>query len=105
MSLAALMTLVTCLPVAGAPDDGDKGEAKALTEIRRLGGQFTRAERRAGKPVVEVNLNDTDLTDAGLAHLKGLTRLQILDLAYTRMTNAGVAKLNKALPHLRISGQ
>ena len=39
----------------------------------------------------------------GLVHLKGLTNLQELSLYYTKVTDAGVADLQKALPNCKIS--
>jgi hypothetical protein len=44
-----------------------------------------------------LNLSNSKVTDAGLEHLKGLTGLQTLDLS-TKVTKAGVAELQKALP-------
>ena len=50
-----------------------------------------------------LNLHRTPaITDAGLQHLKGLTQLQKLDLANTKVTDAGVKDLQKALPKLEI---
>ena len=49
-----------------------------------------------------LGLQDTEVTDAGLVHLKGLTQLQVLGLQDTEVTNAGVAKLKQALPNVRI---
>ena len=40
-----------------------------------------------------LSLNDTQIADAGLAHLVGLTQLQWLDLNGTRITDAGLAHL------------
>ena len=40
-----------------------------------------------------LNLDHTPVTDAGLAHLKGLTRLQTLGLGNTQVTDAGLAHL------------
>ena len=48
-------------------------------------------------------LNDTKVTDTGLACLKGLTRLSNLNLAGTKVTEAGVQELKKALPKVRIT--
>ena len=39
----------------------------------------------------------------GLMHLKGLAKLQTLNLAQSKVTNAGVADLQKALPNCKIS--
>jgi len=55
--------------------------------------------------VVEVDLNGTQVTDAGLVHLKGMTTLEELRLYYTRITGAGIAELGRALPNCKIKGQ
>jgi hypothetical protein len=47
-------------------------------------------------------LNDTQVTDAGLECLKGLTELEWLNLKNTQVTNDGVNKLQRALPHCKI---
>ena len=47
-------------------------------------------------------MSDIQITDAGLVHLKGLTGLQTLNLAGTKVTDAGVAELKKALPNCEI---
>lgn len=38
------------------------------------------------------------MTDARLVHLNGLSKLEELYLAYTQVTDAGVAELQQALP-------
>ena len=43
-------------------------------------------------------LSDTGVTDAGLAHLTGLTGLHVLYLYRTRVTDAGVAAFRAAHP-------
>jgi len=44
----------------------------------------------------ELNLNgSTHVTDAGMAHLQGLTRLQMLLLGGTQVTDAGLAHLHE----------
>lgn len=48
-------------------------------------------------------LTRTRVTDAALEHLRHLSALEHLDLRNTLVTEAGVAKLQKALPHCRIS--
>jgi hypothetical protein len=42
------------------------------------------------------------VSDAGLRHLRGLTQLQYLDLANTRVSGAAVDELKKALPNCEI---
>jgi Leucine-rich repeat (LRR) protein len=49
-------------------------------------------------------LINTQVTDAGLAHLQGLTGLQVLSLDNTQVTDAGLAKLRQALPKCAIIG-
>jgi hypothetical protein len=47
-------------------------------------------------------LEDAKVADAGLEHLKCLTRLQMLDLIDTKVTDTGVDKLRKELPKTEI---
>jgi hypothetical protein len=47
-------------------------------------------------------LFDTKLTDAGLRHLKGLTKLRRLDIERTDVTEAGVNKLQQSLPEVDV---
>jgi hypothetical protein len=42
----------------------------------------------------ELLLNGPQVTDAGLEHLKGLTQLQFLGLNHTHVTDAGLGQLN-----------
>lgn len=45
-------------------------------------------------------LKDTNITDEGLVHLRGLTKLRCLDIEQTKVTRAGGLRLKKALPGL-----
>jgi len=49
-----------------------------------------------------LHLDYTKVTDAGLEHLKGLTSLTELDIHNTKVTDEGVKKLRKALPNCKI---
>ena len=51
----------------------------------------------------ELHLNETKVTDAGLAHLKDLTNLQTLNLRFTQVTDAGLAAMQQTLPNCMIS--
>jgi hypothetical protein len=43
------------------------------------------------------------VTDAGLVHLKSLRNLKCIDLSGTKVTDAGIAQLRRALPGLKVS--
>jgi hypothetical protein len=47
-------------------------------------------------------LTGTKVSGAGLEHLKGLKSLQALALSKTRVTDKGVKKLQQALPKCKI---
>ena len=88
-------------------------------EIEKLGGKVVVDEKSPAYPIIlvdlhntqvtdaglrhleglsklqKVSLNDTKVTDAGLEHLKGLTSLETLDLANTRVTDAGLEHLKR----------
>ena len=51
------------------------------------------------KQLENLDLANTQVTDAGLEHLKGLTKLGYLYLDNTRVTNEGVERLTQMLPH------
>ncbi|HJT33252.1 MAG TPA: hypothetical protein VJ783_14505 [Pirellulales bacterium] len=50
----------------------------------------------------ELYLAYDTVTDAGLAHLKDLDRLMVLDVRRTRVTETGVNELRKRLPNCMI---
>ncbi|HEX4130988.1 MAG TPA: protein kinase [Pirellulales bacterium] len=52
--------------------------------------------------LVELHLDYSKITDAGLRHLEPLTALTTLTLTGTQVSAAGVAKLQKALPKCKI---
>jgi len=72
-------------------------QAKAIAEIKKLGGKVTVDEK---SPVISVELEGTRVSDANLASLKGLTQLQSLELKNTDVTDAGLA-IVKGLTHLQ----
>ena len=58
------------------------------------------AEHR--ESVETLDLSRTQVSDAGLEHLKGLTSLTALDLSGTQVTDEGVEALKAAIPGLRV---
>ena len=72
----------------------DTGSVKARLE--ELGARIKVNEQGQ---IVEVDLFDTQITDAGLVSLEGLTSLQELNLSHARITDAGLVHL-KGLSNL-----
>jgi WD40 repeat protein len=72
-------------------------QAKAIAEIEKLGGKVTIDEKNPGRPVIGVYLTGTKVTDASLGNLKGLTKLQSLNLTATKITDAGIEHLKGLL--------
>ena len=82
---------------AGSPEDA------AVKAVEKLGGKVERDDEQPGRPVVEVSLAGTQVTDADLKGLKDLKQLRHLDLSNTQVTDAGVQELEEALPNCEIS--
>ena len=49
-----------------------------------------------------LDLSNSDITDAGLKHLAGLTALEWLNLDGTGITDAGIKDLRASLPNCHI---
>ena len=71
----------------------EETEEQAVAAIEKLGGTIGRDEDKPGKPVVVADLQNTKITDAGLAHLKGLKTLAWLSLNGTKVGDAGLVHL------------
>ena len=90
--------------------EDDPIPAARLSEVQRLeltGMRLTDAGLAHLKGLARLEslyLNGTRVTDAGLAHLKELTGLRSLYLEGTRVTYAGRAGLKRALPECEIYG-
>jgi hypothetical protein len=52
----------------------------AIQRIESVGGQIKRDQKLPGRPVTEINLGSTNITDAGLKELRGLKNLTTLIL-------------------------
>ena len=83
MKLRFALMLLGLLLVTGLAGCGEKKESQAVSTeptrpeviaaIEKLGGEVT---VDGNKAVVSVDLRKTEVTDAGLVHLKGLTNLE-----------------------------
>ena len=74
---------------------------RQLPRSRNSSGSVTEDEKSPDKPVIGVNLHGSEVTDAGLEHLKGLPQLQTLNLWQTKVTDAGLVYL-KGLTKLHL---
>lgn len=118
-SIRTLLVLVTLLCVAlGLWCVPAERQRRAVTAIEKLGGEVAYAKPAASETfpvpllrrwlppvyfdeVEGLYLGDTQVTDAGLARLQGLTGLEILFLDNTPVTDAGLARL-QGLTTLRL---
>lgn len=82
-----LMLVVVTLGCGGKPETG---RDEAIAAVDEVGGKVQCD--RAGSVAI-VNLEHTQITDAGLEHLKGLTSLQELHLCFTQVTDASLEHL------------
>ena len=96
-----------------SPSKGDlegqttnKWQDAVLAAIEKLGGSVGFDEKNPDKPVVDVELSGSKATDASLIHLRGLTRLQRLNLNATKVSDVGLEQLQNlaSLKYLMLSG-
>ncbi len=100
MRLSMKSTLVLifgpCIIAATAQDQEGNGEqARAISRIRELRGAVIRDNLQPGTPVIEVDLMESDATDADLALLKTFTSLRRLNLGMTAVSDNGIAILKR----------
>ncbi|MDA7527666.1 hypothetical protein N8590_01620 [bacterium] len=90
-------TTNTELVTDSKPASNSQQNNKAIEAIKALGGRVKLDDSGIAR---SVNLDySTKLTDAGLAHLRGLTSLTTLNLSSDKITDAGLAHL-KGLTNL-----
>ena len=98
--LIALLMLPFLTGCSEKNPDPDHLEMPSSTTDEQL------AEKLKGLTKLErLDLSYTKITDAGLVHLKGLSNLKELYLWKTKITDAGVKSLKEALPDCKISGR
>ena len=66
------------------------GKKESVAELEKLGARF---KRDTLGEIMEISLSGTPVTDAGLVHLKGLTKLETLWLGSTQITDGGLIHL------------
>ena len=100
IALSMLMLGLLLAPVLSWAAEPNADQAKAIAEIKKLGGKVTVDEKSPSKPVKSVDLAFSQATDADLERLKVFTQLQDLDLVGAAITDAGVERL-RGLPRLQ----
>ena len=93
-ALMPVLGLLLSVVASGCVARVNPKEAKVAAEVEKLGGEVCVDQNSPDKSVIFVILTDTKVTDVGLEHLKGLTRLQRLDLNGTKVTDAGLEHLS-----------
>jgi hypothetical protein len=95
-ALAALF-VVACTstrPTAPPPIEPRVTAPDPIAIVTQLGGTVTREISRTGDVIVKVDLHETQITDAQLAHIATLTDLRELDLRKApNITDAGIVHL------------
>ena len=82
-----------CLLVLGAGGlRGDEAEDKAAEVLKKLKGRVSR-EAKGEKHVTAVNLGSTKVTDADLQAVAAFKQLKVLDLNFTQVSDAGMKHL------------
>ena len=74
-----------------------------MVAARQHRGHGCRLKHLRGVTGLEyLGLNNTHITDVGLAYLAGLPHLRELNLNFTKVTDGGVKTLQRALPNCHI---
>ncbi len=71
----------------------DEAEHKAIGFVQRLGGTVELDDKAKGKPIVRVDLEFKDLTDAGMKELVPFKHLKDLQISSTKVTDAGLKEV------------
>src|SRR5947209_13191588 len=93
MKLLAYVCVVALLILSSGAARAD--EASAVKAVEKLGGKVTRDDKLPGKPVIEVNLAGSKVTDGGLKELKDLKHLTSLNLGWAKVTDVGLKELKE----------
>jgi hypothetical protein len=111
-SLRALLAFVLLVSIGmswlAARMEKSRRQREAVKAIEKMGGSVVCEKPRLGEPLVDdfllflkvdgVHFSDTEVIDAGLEHLQGLSNLVLLDLIGTQVRVSGRGRLPMAWP-------
>ena len=104
MNRRRLASLLACgllvLPARGQAGDAEQG--RALAQVLEMNGTVRRDETKPGTAVVGVDLSSTEISDAGLKHLEGLTKLETLIVPPERVSTEAREHLRRVLPNCEV---
>ena len=98
--VAMILALLPTLAAVSHAAEVNPKEAKAVAEVKKLGGFVEVDEKTPDNSVIGVSLKGTKVTNSGLEVLEAFGHLQSLDLSGTKVTNKGLKRL-KGLEKLR----
>lgn len=92
------LRIVGSIRRSGSPDrpseaDDHYDQEQAIEMIRRVGGRYRVDENRSDRPIISIDLEESQVQDDDLRYLGGLTHLRRLDLEETRITDEGLKHL------------
>ena len=94
LSVGLSLVIATLGAGQGLGEPGSEmGRDEAVAAIRGLGGEVRCDETSPERPIVLVDLVETDVVDADLVFLKGMPHVRTLYLNGTRVTDAGLQHL------------
>jgi internalin A len=97
-----VLILLVLIPNPILADD-DSDESKSIAKIELLDGKVTRDETLPGRPVVGIDLHDTQrFTEKHLHLLKGFKNLKSVDLKGITISDSGIKELKQSLPEAKI---
>lgn len=102
LSLAAAISVCGCREEGSSIATANKSEIsleaantpeQAVANIKKLGGAVGFDRRKSDRPAIAVSFSRTNITDAGLVHLKELTNIETLYIWGHQVTDAGLVHL------------
>src|SRR5262245_2624079 len=91
----AVSTKTPVAPVTSkAADEPTLNREQAIAALQKFGGRFFLDEKKPGKPIERIRLQDNRAVDAALVYLKAFPDVPMLEIVYyNEVTDAGMVHL------------